>query len=184
VTLGLAVAVLGYAPVPLFNTTTGPSAVVNVADVMRALSEGAALLRSQALANDGSPAFLLDDRRMKGVASPRQYDNRWLVLPQHLPSAGMLLRSGIRAAVVVQERDGQPADDLRHALRRWQEQGVSIMLTRPDARSRPAEIEIAKPRHYRALWQRVLVTLGLRRNSAGGFGAIVPDPSSSGGGFH
>jgi hypothetical protein len=33
------------------------------------------------------------------------------------------------------------------------------------------------------VWYRALVVLGLRRNSSGGFGSIVPTPSSGGHGF-
>jgi len=38
-------------------------------------------------------------------------------------------------------------------------------------------LEVRKPRWYRALWYRALVALRYRRNSAGGFGAVVPVPS-------
>jgi hypothetical protein len=31
---------------------------------------------------------------------------------------------------------------------------------------------------YRRIWQRVLATMGLRRNPLGGFGGLLPVPSA------
>jgi hypothetical protein len=43
-------------------------------------------------------------------------------------------------------------------------------------------VTVAKPKRFRSIWYRLLAIAGLRRNSAGGFGSVVPQPSSSGGG--
>jgi hypothetical protein len=45
----------------------------------------------------------------------------------------------------------------------------------------PEKLAVPKPGNFRSLWYRMRVLMGLARNSVGGFGAIVPQPSSSGG---
>jgi len=42
---------------------------------------------------------------------------------------------------------------------------------------------VTPPSRFRSFLYRVIVMAGLRRNSAGGFGSVVPDPSTAGGGF-
>jgi len=45
----------------------------------------------------------------------------------------------------------------------------------------PRPVEIQKPSRFRSAMYRMLAMVGLRRNSAGGFGAIVPIPGQGGG---
>jgi hypothetical protein len=47
----------------------------------------------------------------------------------------------------------------------------------------PQPLQVRKPSKFRHLWYRALVLLRLRRNSAGGFGSVIPMPSSGGHGF-
>jgi hypothetical protein len=42
-------------------------------------------------------------------------------------------------------------------------------------------MEVDRPSAFRSLFYRALTLVGLRRNSAGGFGSIVPQPSQSSG---
>jgi hypothetical protein len=179
---GLALARLGYRPVPLFNNAFHPSAVINVAPILRLLREEAGSLHG--LAPDAPPAFLLDAGRMAahGPIGPGRFDNRWMVFPQDLPSASFLLSRGLPKAVVLQRQTGQPAEDLAHALLRWQEAGIEISMLDPATGGSPQPLRIEKPSRFRALWHRALAIGGLRRNSAGGFGTIIPIPSQGGGG--
>ena len=53
----------------------------------------------------------------------------------------------------------------------------AVALTDP---SRPTPITVRRPFLYRQLWQRMLATFGLKRSPLGGFGGVLPIPSSSG----
>ena len=117
-----------------------------------------------------------------GPIGPGRFDNRWMVFPQDLPSASFLLSRGLSRAVVLQRQTGQPAEDLSHALLRWQEAGIEILALDPASDSSPQPLAIQKPSRFRALWQRALAIGGLKRNSAGGFGMVIPIPSQGGGG--
>ena len=93
---GLSLAARGFRPIPVFNGTSGPSAVVDVAPITRALAGGAELLKRATLAVDAPPAFLLDSRRSVGTSLPRpgSYDNRWATLPQDFPVWNVVEQSG------------------------------------------------------------------------------------------
>ncbi len=174
----------GYRPVPLFNSCPGPNAVVANGTVRAGLEFGIDELAGARLLADASPAFVLDSRRMAGTPTPLRFDNRWQVFPQDFPSASGLLARSIRNVVVVQDGLVEPRDDLAHVLLRWQKSGITILALDLAATPQvPMPIRVARPRWFGWVLQRLLVTLGLRRNSAGGFGAVVPDVTSSGSGF-
>jgi hypothetical protein len=61
---GIAMARRRYRPVPLYNTSIGPSAVLNVADLVKVLASGATALREMSLPPDAPPVFLIDADRM------------------------------------------------------------------------------------------------------------------------
>lgn len=183
---GLALAGLGYRPVPLFNGCSAPGMIVDVQPVQELLRRGAGLLRDQTLAPAAPPAFLLDADRLSNAANaiPGRFDNRWAVVPQDFPSANCLQRAGITAVCLVASA---VRDDLAHVLRRYQEAGLALSLIGPQAMapqpdtpvSRPQPLAVPRPRFlFRSAWYRLLVLAGLRRNAAGGFGAVVPQPSS------
>jgi hypothetical protein len=181
---GLALARRGYRPVPSFNGSHFPGALVNVEPILRALADGAGSLGGLQLPPEAPPAFLLDSRRQSsdGAPEPGRYDNRWLAFPQDFPSANFLLSRRIHRVLLIQEAGrARPADDLAHVLRRWQEAGIEILLLHPGEGS-PAALQVEKPSRFRSLSYRALAILGLRRNSAGGFGSIIPLPPSGGAG--
>lgn len=185
VELGLALARAGYQPVPLFNTAHHPSALVNVRPVLDQLNAGAEELRRLGTRPGAPPAFLLDaGRSTLSPPSPGMFDNRWIVFPQDFPSATFLLSQGIRRVVLLQKASpsGQPRGDLAHVLRRWQEAGVEIYLQDPAVDEPPRPLTVQRPSSFRSLAYRALALFGLKRNSAGGFGSIIP-MASSGGGF-
>lgn len=181
--LGLALAAGGYCPVPLFNGASGPSAIVEVGRIAGALHEAASELAALTVAPNAPPVFLLDANRSGGgkTVSPGKFDNRWVVFPQDFPSANFLLANGIRSVVLGQPSVAEPQRDLAHVLLRWQEAGVAIQACDVQAASAPVPMKVSRPGNFRLLWYRALVLAGLRRNSAGGFGAVVPEPSQSGG---
>ena len=202
VSIGLMAAVAGYRPVPLFNALPGPAgpppspdgisvvpplaepampiALVEVRPIIRALARGADNLAELKLADDAPPAFMLDSNRRSGVGPliPNRFDNRSVSFPTDFPSANFLLSKGIRRAILVQMRAGQPQADLAHTLLRWQQGGIHLVAAGMEGDG-PIEISVTRPSLFRMLWYRLSLMAGLRPQ-LGGFGGLIPEPSSSG----
>ncbi len=180
---GLQLARRGYRPVPLFNTTHEAKAVVSVREILTGLNLGRKVLGEVVLPADAPPVFLLDSGRLptKRSGVPGTYDNRWVVLPQDFPSAQKLRAHGVAVVLLWQLENAQPADDLAQVLRRWQDGGLDIYVEHGTLASAPTPLRVHRPRFYKSLFFRLLILAGLRRSSAGGFGAYVPEPSASGG---
>ncbi|MGH8529449.1 MAG: hypothetical protein ACRETN_06335 [Nevskiales bacterium] len=156
--------------------------LVDVVPILRILDDAALYLRTMSLQVDAPPAFLLDSNRLanSGLANvPGRYDNRWCVLPQDMPSANRLKVSGVRQVLLFADR---VQDDLAHILKRYQDAGLLLRQCKHE-RELPSSLAVANPARYKSLLYRLAVMIGLRRNSAGGFGAVVPDFNTSGGGF-
>ena len=185
VEIGLALARAGYRPVPMFNTAYHAAAIVPVSEILRQLHKAEPEMRSLVLPADAPPAFLLDAKRLdpSTAAAPGKFDNRWVVFPQDFPSASFLLSRGIRQVIVLQSDSlqGKPRLDLAHVLRRWQEAGLQLYAQDPDGQYGPQPLQVDRPSSFRSLFYRALTLMGLRRNSAGGFGSVIPVPSSSSG---
>ncbi len=195
ITAGLALARMGFRPVPIINAAPGSKVlgegwtsgigdtpVVDMQSLVDALCVATRAVQSINLDPHAPPAFLLDSRRLSTSQAVRtgMFDNRWMVFPEDFPSAQKLKHHNILSVLVIQPERRQPQEDLAHVLRRWQENGIQI-LALDAANPAPAQgIQINRPSRYRALWYRALAIMGLRRNSAGGFGSVVPDSSSAG----
>jgi len=183
---GVALAATGYQPVPLFNTSPGPAATIDVRPILTLLSVGAGVLQETRLPAEAPPAFLIDAQRTGGGLRPLpgDFDNRWVVFPQDFPSATYLQRHGVSDVLLLQSATPYIADDLCHVLLRWQTAGLTIRMALINLPDGPQDLRVRRPLGFGWLWYRLLVAFGLRRNSAGGFGAVVPLPSSGGyGGF-
>ena len=178
---GIVLAGRGYRPVPLYNVCTGFNEVVPTGRILQALYRAASPLAQLRLPPEAPPVFLLDSLRAGQGASPAPglFDNRWVALPQDFPSANVLLSAGVQTVLVVQRAVNYPRPDLAHVLRRWQQAGIKIQVKSTED-TRPAQdVVVAKPSAFGSVWYRWLALLGLRRNSAGGFGAVVPEPGAS-----
>jgi hypothetical protein len=183
----------GYRPVPLYNTTSGrrqrvspeKCVLTDVGTIVQMLCTPLPEYVRNTIVGDNPPAFLLDSRRLQGdrKLGPGLYDNRWMVFPQDFPSARFLRSRGITQAIVLQETLA-PAEDLTHVLLRWKQGGIGIYLQDADEASSLQLAELRRPSRFRWALYRTLALLGLRRNSAGGFGSIVPIPGESGGYGH
>jgi len=182
---GVALAQRGYRPVPLYNACPYPGidrskALVDVTRIVDAIGRGTLVVMRAQIAPDAPPVFLLDaDRCRNRFPAAGRFDNRSLVFPQDFPSANYLLSRGIQRIILVQEGN-TPQTDLAHVLLRWQESGLKILLQPYLANGLPREIVVNRPSGFRTLLYRALAVMGLRRNSTGGFGGLVPEPSSSG----
>jgi hypothetical protein len=180
---GLAVADRGFRPVPLFNGTSGPSAVIDVAPIARALWAGTERLKRRGIAVDAAPAFLLDSRRRgsRGDSPPGSYDNRWIALPQDFPSGALLASRGIKGAALIQRGSLTIPSDLAHVLRRWQDHGLQIRVVDLATGQSASDVVVPKPSRFRHAWYAAIAVLGLRRSNVGGFGSSVPEETTGGG---
>jgi hypothetical protein len=178
---GLSLAKIGYRPVPLYNGAVAPNAIINMGAIQTHLGYGAPILEGCAIGPSAPPVFLLNAERLDdayGADIPGRFDNRWCVVLQDMPSIDALRDSGIKQVVLIANG---VMDDLSHILCRYQDGGLPILRT-PDFGTAPDPQKITRPKFYKSLVERFEVYAGLRRNAAGGFGAVVPD-SNSGGGF-
>ena len=192
---GLALATRGYRPVPLYNAVplpfefaptdplTGRSIVaVNVVPIICALRKGAETLAQLTLPVDAPPAFLLDANRAGDGTNmlPDEFDNRSVSFTTDFPSANFLAAHGIENVILIQRGGIAPQPDLAHSLRRWQDAGFTLKRKQIDSPDPPEPFQIPRPPWYGVMFQRVLASIGLRRASAGGFGAWIPDSSAGG----
>ncbi len=166
VAIGLALANIGYQPVPLYNGAAAAGSIIDMSAISDALAACAS--RLQVKQADARPAFLMNSDRMDHGASaliPGRFDNRWCVVPQDMPSGQYLMRAGIRQVVLISDK---VANDLSHILFRYREAGLSLQQFPKNARALSA-LSVSKPAAYKALWYRALVFAGLRRP------ALMPD---------
>jgi hypothetical protein len=168
--LGLACAVRGYRPVPLYNGCTGPSELLDQVPLLRALREGAVFLAARGLASDTPPAFLLDSRRqsLPTPLRPGMLDNRWQVFPEDLPSAHSLRERGITRVIWVGY--GRPEYDLARVLRVWQEAQVTLQAKNLAIAGPPQPLAVPRT----PWWRRLLNHLRPPR-PRDGYGYIVPE---------
>jgi hypothetical protein len=131
---GLALAALGFQPVPLFTGLPGPVAAaplvrvaVEVWPTLDALVAGAIELAAYPAA--APPAFLLDARRLGRLwrRRPGDFDNRSMSNWTDFPTAERLSAAGVRSVVIWPE--AQVSWDLVETLRRWQDAGMGLFRT-------------------------------------------------------
>ena len=127
--------------------------------------------------------FMLDAMRLSSSVTlePGTYDNRWIVFPQDFPSANFLLSRGIRRAVLVRSEQAGRMKDIDDVLARWAKNGIEISHTFASAGAQLASYQPARWWPIRLFFLLSLMALGLKRNSAGGFGARIPESSSGSG---
>ena len=160
------------------GTVRGPRTAVDMYPIVRLLVQGAQSDSLKTLPPHAPPAYLLDSRR-RGIGAmcrPGDFDNRSISLPTDFPSANFMLANRIRDAIVIQEQEGLPQQDLAHTLRRWQEAGIRILTLMPGASPQP--VVIPRPPRFRHMWYGLLARMGLRQNPLGGFGGFLPVPSA------
>jgi len=184
--LGMAAARQGYRPVPLYNAVPGARgqvAAVDMWEIVSALREAALELAELKLPAVAPPAFVLDANRRTGSRTPLpgQFDNRSISFVTDFPGPNLLRNVGVENALLVQEGDRlDPQPDLAHTLRRWQEIGMAIRASALGSGGDSVPVNVRRPAWYRSIWQRLAVGFGLRRNALGGFGGVLPEPSSGG----
>lgn len=128
---GLALAKLGFRPIPIYNGTleqAGARATVDNQSAGEALKWASSLLKDLEIAPDAPPAFLTDRNRLQRFKMLESlFDNSWDVYPQDLPSGEYLKENGIRKVIVV---GNTLAKDLKKIMYAYQKKGIEIYVTK------------------------------------------------------
>ena len=146
---GLALAVSGWRPIPLYNGTNGQPgsiALVDNKDIEHALIWGAGELEKMPISNNAAPVFLLDSNRThRHKMNPSIFDNSWDLYPQDIPSADYFLQNGINRIII---RGNSIQKDLIIVFYRFQSKGIRFYFT--NGYKEPKEVPLPKPpRKYR-----------------------------------
>ncbi len=180
---GLDLAQRGFRPVPLFNCTDGPNSIIKVSPIIGALGGGGKCLQDIRLTPDASPAFLIDSNRMNGSPTPGDFDNRWVVFPQDLPSAVFLKSHQIQKVILIQ-KETTVQQDIAHILSLWKQGGLEIYATDEITLGLEKTVNLHPISRFSlervAFAAGLIASLGLRRSNVGGFGSIIPEPSNYG----
>ena len=105
---GIALAKIGYRPIPVFNGTNpniNAKAVTDNEIVEPLLVWGAEELKKINIKDNANPAFLLDLNRLNRYKTSRSlFDNSYDIYDQDLPSAKFFLDNGIDIIIVRSEK--------------------------------------------------------------------------------
>lgn len=126
---GLALAKLGYRPIPIYNGTIeqeNARATVDNQTVGAALLHGAKVLEQIEIMDDALPAFLMDKNRLNRFKLDISlFDNSWDVYPQDIPSADYFWKNGINEIIVLSTSLSR---DLKAVFRKFQKKNIRIRL--------------------------------------------------------
>lgn len=129
VEIGLALAKLGYRPIPIYNGTIeqeNARATVDNQTVGAALLHGAKVLEQIKIEDEALPAFLLDKNRLNRFKLDISvFDNSWDVYPQDIPSADYFLKNGVKEIIVI---SNSLSRDLKAIFRKFRKKNIRIRL--------------------------------------------------------
>ena len=142
---GIALAHLGYIPIPIFNGTN-PSihskATTNNSIIELLLIWGALKLKEMKLNKDNPPVFLLDSNRLhRYKITSSIFDNSWDVYPQDLPTHHYFKKNNITKIIV---RSNKLNKDLKKILYQYQKNKIDILFT--NGYEEPKKVKIKKYR--------------------------------------
>ena len=145
VKVGLALAKLGWQPVPLYNGTDekpGGKAITENHSIEYALIWGAGVLSGIDIKKDAPPAFLIDSNRMHRYRPDASvFDNSWDLYSQDIPSADYFLENEITKIVVFGEKIQK---DLKRIFYKLQKKGIEFYFTK--GYKEPERVAIRKQR--------------------------------------
>ncbi|MCL2814822.1 MAG: hypothetical protein FWD23_09505 [Oscillospiraceae bacterium] len=141
---GIALAMSGFRPIPLYNGTNGQKGAMALVDnraVESALIWGASELEKLKIDKDAPPAFLLDSNRthrfrLNGFV----FDNSWDLYDQDIPSPEYFINNEIDKIIV---RGETIQKDLIRILYKFQKQKITILFT--NGYKDPKKVAIKKP---------------------------------------
>lgn len=141
--LSIALASIGYRPIPLFNGTDeqiNAQATNNTYWVECCLINGGQKLKNIFLSNNANPAFVLDSLRTNRYrAKDSIYDNSWDLYKQDIPTAEYFINSGIKKIIIVGNTIQR---DLKKIFYDFQLKKIEIYLT--DGYALPKRIMLKK----------------------------------------
>lgn len=141
---GLALAKMGYRPIPIYNGTDqqkGAIATVDNCSIKVGLIKGTKELEKIKIDNNAPPVFLLDTNRMNRFKMNISiFDNSWDIYSQDLPTAEYFLNNGIKN-IIISSRIIQK--DLSKILYKFQNKGINILFT--NGYDKPKKVKINKP---------------------------------------
>ena len=141
---GLALAKLGFRPIPLYNGTceqAGAMALVDNHVITSALVWGASELNKLDIPVNAPPAFLVDSNRAhRFKMNVSVFDNSWDLYNQDMPSAEYFMNNGINKIIV---RGETIQKDLARILYDFQKKGIVILFT--NGYEKPSMNKIKKP---------------------------------------
>jgi hypothetical protein len=177
-----------HEPVASFNNWPHSRAVVPAHHALAAMLYYAPWLEEARARRDPKgrhpPVVMLDARRVgERAARPTEFDNRYFLLESDLPSGPVLRRHGVERVVYV-ARERRDADDLNgylHELSRFVRVEMAEASTSSWSVGMPTPFAVAlRKTPYSTATDPAF--RGFRRNRVGGFGVLVPEPSSGGSG--
>lgn len=194
---GLALARVGYRPVPVYNACPfstydpdvvasftlsanrpGAATAVDVESILGALSQAAVALRQCPVGDNAPPVFLVDKTR-HGHGRPEygSFDNRSFVSVSDFPSAHFLKQHGI-ASVVYVGSDHKIGYDLIRVLLAWQGAAIRISYQQAWLDWQPEPKQIRPPWLLRQLWEQWILLFGYPARESGAFGEWARAASS------
>lgn len=128
--LGIALAYLGYRPIPIFNGTDeqeGSKATTDTYLIEKHLINASEKLKNINLKKDANPVFLLDSSRMNRYkANESVFDNSWDLYKQDIPSLEYFKKNNIYKIIIV---GNEVERDLRKIFFEFQNAGIQFYLT-------------------------------------------------------
>lgn len=141
---GIALAKLGYRPIPLFNGVNEQAnsiATTNNHIIEPALVWGANILNTLDLDNDAPPVFLLDTNRLnRNKYNLSVFDNSWDIYDQDLPTYNYFIKHGIKKIIIKGDKINS---DINKILYKFPKDKIKIYFT--DGYEKPTEIKLKKP---------------------------------------
>jgi hypothetical protein len=142
---GIALAHLGYKPVPVFNGTNPNLNTKSVTDneiIESLLVWGSKELENIKLKENANPVFLLDvNRLIRYKLSPSLFDNSYDIYDQDLPSSKFFLNNGIDTIIV---RGEKIEKDLNKILYQYKKDNLKILFTNGYEEPKEALLKKAK----------------------------------------
>ncbi len=170
----------GYQPVCTFDHWPDPKGVVKGEEVLAQLLRYASViapLRAD-LTPQSPPVWICDRQRLAPQpGKPGVFDNRYYLDESAVPGPEALRAAGLtRIYCVVPRREDRPSDDLCAYFRDLRQLGVLDIqgVALNDANLKPFAFA-------ESVFQITFNSMSYGRSAAGGFGVLIPEPSSGGG---
>ena len=124
---GIALAKLGFRPIPIYNGTLEQENSIATTDnknIIYGLIKGSRELKKIQIKEDAMPTFLLDSNRMNRFKVDESvFDNSWDIYAQDLPTAEYLLNNKIKKILII---GNVIQKDLKKILYKFQKKELKI----------------------------------------------------------